>query len=906
MVVSGREGEVFDLVGEHLTHDEIGERLFISTRTVESHVASLRRKLGQIDHRSLVRLAAQVRAQPPVCVLPQEASSFVGRLAELQEVSDAVSVSRVVSVVGAGGTGKTRLAIRAARDLSIESLQVPVWVDMSSVMSPSEVSATLASALGVVEPGRRTHEEAARDVLGQRDVLMVLDNCEQVLDEIAVVVERTLAACANVTILLTSRIRMAVPHERVVQLGGLDVGSTDAPGAAVELFVERARAGGARIGASEQSRIVDICTALDGTPLAIELAAARVTTIGIDGVENGLGDHRRLLVGGERAQARHRSVSDTLAWSYRLLTRLDQQVLSRVATFRGAFSATDAVSIAAHGGVPEAEVGGALGRLAQHNLLAPTAADVGFCYRALETVRQFGLDQLSADGDHIAAQRHLEWCTRGVADLGDNDRPGWATDVDTITDEVNGALSSTAGVRASVQAHDLAFRLANLLFRRGRITDSQNAFERAAGLAGSEDIEADDLAMAAAVAKCRVSGPDALRLEHCAADKALSSGNIDLAVRCLAGSADLIGRCPGMFDDAPPLERAHGFLDTARSYSSHSPTTEFVLVSTEASLDPHRDLDELEDFVRRALNSGELLQASSLLDWIATRHAAERKPVEALAACRRRLDIFDSEAPGPKLAFELKDALHTAICTATGAGQLSEAIQLAERHALLPFLRAEPGHAVGEGIAPHALAGNWGDAIEAGKAFLAGWEQAGRPVAPGRGIAPAALAMVHGLRSDDDERDTWLETLRMLRGDHIGDRDDYDSIFAAIVALHHNRNEDAEAQLALYRPNHFFGGLFQQWHAALAAEAAVLSGRSDAHAKVAEAISATEHNPIATALSRRASALRDGTTQDFESIAADLVNLGCAYQAARTLTLAGGTAAERGAACLKSLGATET
>ena len=131
-------------------------------------------------------------------------------------------------------------------------------------------------------------------------------------------------------------------------------------------------------------------------------------------------------------------------------------------------------------------------------------------------------------------------------------------------------------------------------------------------------------------------------------------------------------------------------------------------------------------------------------------------------------------------------------------------------------------------------------------------------------------------------------------------------LFAAIVALHHNRDEDAEAQLALYRPNHFFGGLFQQWHAALAAEAAVLSGRSDAHAKVAEAISATEHNPIATALSRRASALRDGTTQDFESIAADLVNLGCAYQAARTLTLAGGTAAERGAACLKSLGATET
>ena len=163
-------------------------------------------------------------------------------------------------------------------------------------------------------------------MLGQRDSLVVIDNCEQVLDEVAVVVERLLAACANATVLLTSRIRLAVPSERVVQLGGLEVGSEGDPGAAVDLFVERANSGGARLGGGERDRIVDICLALDGMPLAIELAAARVASIGLDGVESGLGDHRRLLVGGARVQARHRSVSDTVAWSYQLLTRLDQNV----------------------------------------------------------------------------------------------------------------------------------------------------------------------------------------------------------------------------------------------------------------------------------------------------------------------------------------------------------------------------------------------------------------------------------------------------------------------------------------------------------------------------------------------------------------------------------------------------
>lgn len=907
VVVSGREAEVFDLVGDHLTHVEIGECLFISVRTVESHVASLRRKLGMIDHRSLVRMAVEFRSLPPVSALPHEVSSFLGRLAELNEVADAVASSRVVSVVGPGGTGKTRLAMRAAGDLSGGKSIDPVWVDLASVVAPREVLPALVAALGVVEPGHRTHEQTAIDLLRQREALLVLDNCEQVLDEVALLVERILAACATVTVLLTSRIRLAVPHERVVQLGGLPVGSTDNPGVAVDLFMERAETGGATIGAGERSRVVDICQALDGMPLAIELAAARVPSIGLDGVETGLGDHRHLLVGGERVQTRHRSVSDTISWSYRLLTGLDQNVLSRVSTFHRSFSTADAGVVAAYAGVSERDIGGALGRLAQHSLLEPTETSARLRYRTLETVRQFGTEQLRAKGDVTAQERHLDWCARRVADLdGAEDELGWTAEVDAIADEVRAVLSSTGEIQDMHLAHDLARQLAALLFGRGRTTDSQSAFEHAATLASSEAIEAADLTLAAAVAKCRVAGSDALRLEQLAADKALAGGDIDLAVRCLTGSVQLIARFPGMFDDPPPLQRAHVLLEDAKAYSAHSPIAEFTLAATGAALDPDRDLDELEDFVCRALGSGELIQASILLEAIAVRHSEDQRPIQALEVCRRRLDIFGPATSDPNLGLELRDALHMAIVIATAAGQLTEANQLAERHAHLPFFRDEPDHALEEGIAPDALAGNWDDAIKAGHSLLAGWEQAGRPVAPGRGLAPAALAMVHGLRGDDDERDAWLETLQQILGDNLTYRaTGYGEVFDAILELHHHRSEDAAHRLAEYRPDHFFGALFWQWHAALTAEAAVLAGHSDADAKIAYATSATEHNPIATALSRRARTLQNGTTEEFKSIAADLDNLGCPYQAARTLSLAGGSTAERGAARLRLLGATD-
>lgn len=907
-VVSGREAEVFDLVGEYLTHVEIGERLFISVRTVESHVASLRRKLGMIDHRTLVREAAMSRVSPAIAALPHETTTFVGRQAELDKIASTLTDSRVVSVVGPGGTGKTRLAIKAASRWSDSRSLAAVWVDLVKVATPSEVAPTIAGALGVSEPGLRTHERAIVDILGQRPSLLVLDNCEQVLDEVAIIVEGLVSACVNLKVLLTSRVRLVVPHEQIIRLEGLDVGTVEVTGPATDLFMERSRAGGAELTNSHRSRVVDICTALDGMPLAIELAAARVATIGIDGVEHGLGDYRTLLVGGERVQTRHRSVSDTVAWSYQMLDGRDQSVLCRVSTFRTPFSAADARVIAAYDQITDSDVTHALGRLAQHSLLEPLFGLSGLRYRMLEMVRQFGREHLVSNGDTEAQDRHLEWCRLRLADLhseSDTDsETGWVEAVDLLADEVGSTLS-IPDARDFAHARDVAVALAGLLFQRGRVTDAQHAFERAADLSINDRDAATDLASAAAVAKCRVAGPDALRLGDAAARTALACGEVELAVRYLCNSAQFIVRFPGMFNEPPSLDLAQALLDEAGAHSDHNPTTGFIVDSTAALLHQRATLDHLEDLVERALVSRELAQANTLLEAISIRHMEEHRPTEAVDASRRRIDLASASTLTPQLSQELRDALHTAIYIATATGHLAEAIEFADRHARLLFLRGEPYLATEEGIAPRALAGAWDEATKDGQALLEGWERAGRPVTPGRAMNPAALTMIYALRGDEDNRQAWQDTLRLMRGDRFGDQGaSYDDVFSAIVALHNGQPVQAADHLATEQGNDSSEAQFRGWRFALAAEAAVLGGLPNAAEKVAEAHTAGEHSPIATAIARRAQTLHGETTWELVDIAAEFDQLGCPYQAARTLLLAGGTTAQLGSSRLRSLGAT--
>ena len=242
--VSPRERDVLALLGQQLTHEEIGRRLYISVRTVESHVSSLRRKLALPDHRSLVRYAAVhadaagpgrlgMRAFTPL-------TSFVGRAEELSALQAALREARVVTAIGPGGVGKTRL-VWAAVSASAAEFDDVHWVDLVPLTEPGRLDEAVAKACDAPTSSRLGPVEALVSAFGTRSVLLVLDNAEHLLDAVAVLVERLALACPQLHVLLTSRARLALPFEHVFRVEGL---SSGAGGDAVALFVERSTAAG--------------------------------------------------------------------------------------------------------------------------------------------------------------------------------------------------------------------------------------------------------------------------------------------------------------------------------------------------------------------------------------------------------------------------------------------------------------------------------------------------------------------------------------------------------------------------------------------------------------------------------------------------------------------------------------
>ncbi|WP_308258124.1 ATP-binding protein, partial [Pseudonocardia lacus] len=318
--VTQREAEVLAAVGEHLTNAEIAARMVISVRTVESHVSSLLRKLAVADRRALSELAAEraaTAAAPPVrppTPLPSALTPFVGRGAEraalgalLVGEAGRADGPRLVTAVGPGGVGKTRLAMAVAADVSDRVADGVWYVDLVPVTDAAMVAPTVAAALGLGEQPGRTADDTLLEWAVDRRAVLVLDNCEHLLDGVALLVERLLAAGAGLVVLTTSRARLMLPFERIFPVGGLSV-PDDESGDAVALFEQRAAAAGSRPDVAERARVRRICRGLDGVPLAIELAAARLPALGLDGLEAGLADRLDLLSGARRADERHRSL----------------------------------------------------------------------------------------------------------------------------------------------------------------------------------------------------------------------------------------------------------------------------------------------------------------------------------------------------------------------------------------------------------------------------------------------------------------------------------------------------------------------------------------------------------------------------------------------------------------------
>ncbi len=366
--------------------------------------------------------------------LPRQLSSFVGREGEVAEALTRLRETSILTLTGPGGVGKTRLALEIGAQLADE-YEGGVWmVDLGSVVDETLVDEAVASALNVPQNPGAPLLGAIATSIGERRVLLIVDNCEHLLDAVVSTAEELLRHCANLRVLATSREALGIAGETLVPVPSLSLPPESATGQdlatlaacdAVRLFVDRARAAmpGFALDVENGTAVAQICRRLDGIPLAVELAAARVRTLPPTQIASRL-DHRfRLLSGGSRtALPRHRTLRATFDWSYDLLADAERTLLSRLSVFSGSFSLQAAEEICAGGPVHATDMIDTLGRLIDRSLLASDPSPLEARYRMLETIREYAQEQLAESGEaeqlHL---RHRDW----YVDLVERARPGF-------------------------------------------------------------------------------------------------------------------------------------------------------------------------------------------------------------------------------------------------------------------------------------------------------------------------------------------------------------------------------------------------------------------------------------------------------------------------------------------------
>ena len=334
--------------------------------------------------------------------LRERLSSFVGRTAELQELSEAVRSSRLVTLIGPGGVGKTRLAVEAAAILRQEHRDGAWLVEFASVTEPEGVAPAVAGALGaavvglVGPPSPDSTVELIVRFLAGRSLVVVFDNCEHVIDQTAALAETLAGTVPGLRLIATSREPLGVPGEVLVSVGPL------AMSAAVELFVDRARAVRPGFTADGHTRPVidDICRRLDGLPLAVELAAARLRSLTLATLAERLDDRFRLLtVGARTALPRQQTLRAVVDWSYDLLFEDERRLFARLSVFAGGCGLEAAEEVCADDQVPAGEILDILSRLVDKSLVGRPDAGRDARFSQLQTLWQYGRDRLNESGE---------------------------------------------------------------------------------------------------------------------------------------------------------------------------------------------------------------------------------------------------------------------------------------------------------------------------------------------------------------------------------------------------------------------------------------------------------------------------------------------------------------------------
>ncbi|MBO2453148.1 hypothetical protein J4573_39065 [Actinomadura barringtoniae] len=788
--ISEREAEVLAALGARLSNAQIANRMHISVRTVESHVSSLLRKYGLGDRWALAELARAGEGEPGRVVgLPVSCSTFVGREAERAAVLAALEEARLVTLLGPGGVGKTRLACVAADHAAALFPSGGGFVDLVPVRD-GFVARAVATTLGVTEGSHQPLDEAVAARLGTGRSLLVLDNCEHVIDEAAAFAERILLACPGTRVLVTSRERLGLSGERIVPISPLPLGSD-----AERLFHDRALAADPEF-VAEPAVVADLCARLDGMPLAIELAAARGASLGATGLLAALEDALRLLSGGRGGAERHRSLRAVLTWSYDLLDEEEQELFRRLGVFVGAFDLDAATAV----GGDRAEVADLLGRLVDKSLVVHVRGRVSR-WRLLETVRAFAQAQMSAAGEEDKTRaHHLRWAADAASAaegrLGD---PAWREDFDAMAADLRAALNGL-GSPCDV-THRLASALAHLTFARRHLLESFAHHLTAAAVAPDAASAARDLRAGAWCAHVSTtSNQHVYELLLEAAEQARRAGDGRGRAIDLARAVETACRYPEAFETGIPRERLCALLDDAAvAWSSDvqpgddAEVAACMAVARAWLAGPHKGApdDELASAAvaaTRATKDPVLISSALCAAGAAALHDGRLREANGITGERLRL-LPSMDRDDPYCGPEICSTYGRACIYAIMAGDLPGAMDAA-RAGIEDDLLSDTHITASRLVQPLVLTGRFRDAIGYAERMWDQWERAGRPAPLWMLPAVATTVLACALLDEPEAAALWRSRAAEVAGGTLGTAPV--AVFVdARLALHEGRYDDA-------------------------------------------------------------------------------------------------------------------
>ena len=448
---TGRQADALDVY--RATSERLRDELGVdpSPMLASLHERVLRQETGLAapdvgERPGSSRTPRELVTEPPRA----HALPLLGRARDVREVTRLLSEGPLVTLTGPGGVGKTRLAEHVALEVVDGFTDGVATARLASVGEPGGVGVALLDALGVPHPPGRAIEDALSAAMGDRRRLLVIDDCEYLLPAVSSLVASQLRRCAGLTVLVTSREPLRLPGERLWQVGPLEVPPADADAARViaspagRLFCARAVAVEPtfELTDADAATIATLCRRLDGMPLAIELAAARVRSMGPDDLLDRLSDRFAVLTGGPPVDGgRHRTLQAVTAWSYGLLDEAEALLFDRLSVFAGPFSLWSAEQVCAGGQLRSGEVAGVLSELVDKSMVTVERSDGRVRYRLLDTLRDFGAARLEASGDAARwrlshARHHVALAERIGPRMRGPDEPSAAAEIATVADDL--------------------------------------------------------------------------------------------------------------------------------------------------------------------------------------------------------------------------------------------------------------------------------------------------------------------------------------------------------------------------------------------------------------------------------------------------------------------------------------